>query len=152
MQPNDDDSIPDSPFPQRYETPRILTPSQRTDSYLPDLEEFPTSPSSRQTRRRHGRRHGVRHGVHRRQRRWGDMIEEAADDSRQEEERRIFKGKWSRGCRNQSCKNPFRPRPPPPPPPAASTSGLKKSVAAHGGTRKTMKNRSKKYKNKHRKC
>lgn len=146
MQPNDDDSIPDSPFPQRYETPRILTPNQRTDSYLP-LEEFPTSPEpsrSRQTRHRRG--------VHRRQRRWGDMIEEAADDSRQEEERRIIKGKWRRGCRNQSCKNPFRPRPPPPPPPAASTSGLKKSVAAHGGTRKTMKNRSKKYKNKHRKC
>lgn len=115
MQPNDDDSIPDSPFPQEYETPRTLTPRQRTDSYLP--EEFPTFPVPPvvQTRRKHK------------------------------------KIKWSRGCRNQSCKRPFRPRPPPPPPPAASTSGLKKSVAAHGGTRKKLKNRSKKYKNKHRK-
>ena len=129
MQPNDD-YPPDSPFPQGYETPRPLTPSQRTDSYLP--EEFLTfSEPSRQTRRRRG--------VHQRER---------SNDSRQEQERRIVKGKWGRRCKTQSCKRRRHPPPPPPPPAASLVQHSQKPIAAHGGTRKTLKNRSKKYKNK----
>jgi len=141
MQPQEDQFIdyspvPDSPFPD-LSTPPLLTPSMRSN-----LDMYSPLPS----RRRRGRRE------RRRRPRWGDTIQEEADDSRQE--LRIVKGKWSRRCRTQSCKNPFRPRPPPPPPPASATSGLvrpQKPIAAHGGTRKKLKNRSKKYKNKHRK-
>lgn len=141
MQPQEDQFIDYSPVPDSppdLRTPPLLSPSMRSNLNL-------YSPLS--SRRRRGRRD------RRRRPRWGDTIREDPDDSRQDQtqELRIVKGKWSRRCRTQSCKNPFRPRPPPPPPPASATSGLKKLIAAHGGTRKKLKNRSKKYKNKHRK-
>lgn len=147
MQPQEDQFIdyspvPDSPFPD-LSTPPLLSPSMRSN-----LDMYSPLPS----RRRRGRRN-------QRRPRWGDTIREEPDDSRQDQtqELRIVKGKWSRRCRTQSCKNPFRPRPPPPPPPASATSGLvrpQKPIAAHGGTRKNLKNKSKKSKkckNKHRK-
>lgn len=129
--------VPDSPFLDDLRTPPVLSPSMRSNSGLH---------SPLPSRGRRGRRD------RRRRPRWGDRIVEEDDD--QTQELRIVKGKWSRRCRTQSCKNPFRPRPPPPPPPASATSGLvrpQKPIAAHGGTRKNLKNRSKKYKNKHRK-
>lgn len=148
MQPQEDQFIdyspvPNSPFSPDLSTPPLLSPSMRSN-----LDMYSPLPS----RRRRGRRRRDR----RRRPRWGDAIVEEPDDSRQDQtqELRIVKGKWSRRCRTQSCKNPFRPRPPPPPPPASATSGLvrsQKPIAAHGGTRKKLKNRSKKYKNKHRK-
>lgn len=129
--------IPDSPFPD-LNTPPVVTPSMRSDAMTPLTS----------------RRQRNRLGVQRPYRRWADVIEEETSDSRQEQGRRIVKGKWSRRCKTQSCKNPFRPRPPPPPPPASAASGLvhlQKPIAAHGGTR-TRANRSNKCKNRRCKC
>lgn len=63
MQPNDpndpnepydpiDEYPPDTPLPDN-ETPRLLTPSMRTDSYLPNFPESPHLRPVVQTRRRH---------------------------------------------------------------------------------------------------
>jgi len=128
-----DSPIPDSPY-QAYVTPRILTPSMRSDSPPP------------QQHLRRARRGHVERGHRRRQQHWGDIITEE-DDSVQ-----IVKGKWGPGrCRpSRRHKRP----PPPPPPPAAAASGLvprsqrTMTIAAHGG-RKTLKNRSR---NGSRKC
>lgn len=124
MQPQEDQFIDYSPVPDSPLRPDLSTPPLLSPSMRSNLDLYSPLPSRR------------------RRPRWGDQ------------ESRIVKGKWSRRCRTQSCKNPFRPRPPPPPPPASATSGLvrpQKPIAAHGGTRKKLKNRSKKYKNKHRK-
>ncbi len=50
MQPND--TPPDTPLPEN-DTPRLLTPSMRTDSILPNFPESPHLRPVVQTRRRH---------------------------------------------------------------------------------------------------
>ena len=118
--------VPDSPFSPLDMNPPMLDATMRSDS--PD----PGSPRRASPRRRRGNP----------PRRWGDVpIEEAAP-----EERRIFRGKWGRQCKRQTCKK--TPRPPPPPPPAAA-------IAVHGGTRRrangSRKCRGKTHRKTHRK-
>jgi hypothetical protein len=137
MQPNtsltDYSPVPDSPFPQDLNaTPRIITPSMRSDSSY-----FSPRPN-RSRRRRRQRQQRQQRQQQRQPRNWEDVVEE----ENEQEQRRIVKGKWSRGCKTKSC-NPFRPRSPPPPPPPAAT------ITVYGGRiMKTMKNKSKKFKNK----
>lgn len=109
MQPTDEfPEVPETPLPQDDETPRLLTPSMRTDSYLPNFPESPhLTPAVVQTRRRHK------------------------------------KIKWGPGRCRPSRRHRRHTRDPPPPP-AAATSGLNqrtRTIAAHGGTKKTLKNR-----------
>ena len=120
--------VPDSP-PQEYVSPRVITPTMRSDQ----SQVFPSQYRFWQHPQR-GRRQPQHHRPQQRQ--WRDV-------QVPEEERRIFKGKWGRLCRTQSCRH--KRQPPPPPPPAAAASGLNqrpRTIAAHGGTRKTLKNRS----------
>jgi hypothetical protein len=123
--------VPDSP-PQEYVSPRVITPTMRSDQ----SQVFP----SQYRFWRHQHRHRTQQSQPQQRRQWRDV---QVPEENVEEKRRIFKGKWGRLCRTQSCRH--KRQPPPPPPPAAAASGLNqrtRTIAAHGGTRKTLKNRS----------
>ena len=121
--------VPDSPFLD-LSTPPVITPSMRSDQSPVFARQHRVLRHRPRTQQRAQQRRQER------RRQWGDV-------QVPEEERRIFKGKWGRLCRTQSCRH--KRQPPPPPPPAAAASGLNqrpRTIAAHGGTRKTLKNRS----------
>jgi hypothetical protein len=122
-----DSPIPDSPY-QEYVSPRVITPTMRSDSPIYQ-SRYPQRGRRRQERPR-----------------WRVQV----PVENVEEERRIFKGKWGPGRCRPSRRH--RRPPPPPSPPAAAASGLNQrtmmTIAAHGG-RKTLKNRSR---NGSRKC
>ena len=134
--------VPDSP-PQSPREPEMLNESMRSD---------PSPVFARQHRFwRH--RHRTQHRTQQRRpqerrRQWRDVVQ--VPEENEEEERRVFKGKWGpRFCRNQSCKksprrSPRSPRSPPPPTAAMVAGGTQTKT-------KTRTNRSKKYKNKRRK-
>lgn len=134
--------VPDSP-PQSPREPEMLNPSMRSD-------QSPVFTRQHRFWRHRPRTQRTQQRRQERRRQWGDDVQVPEGDA--EEERRIFKGKWGPGrCRPSRG---HKRHPPPPPPPAASTSGLVQrtmAIAAHGGTR-TRANRSKKCKNKRRKC
>jgi hypothetical protein len=148
MQPSNQDLIdyspvPDSP-PQSPREPEMLNASMRSDQ----------SPVFTRQHRFWRHRHRTQHRAQQsrpqeRRPRWRVQVQVPEENENEEEERRIFKGNWGPGrCRPSRRQR----RQPPPSPPAAAASGLNQrtmAIAAHGGTRKTLKNRSR---NRSRKC